>query len=126
MANPVQAWTGASASRLQAALRLSTEDFARRLGVAARTVANWHAQPERFPRPEMQQLLDTILEGASAGARARFDTSMSAETAPPTSGLHVAIAVVTRGPNVLLVQRRDGGGLTWQFPAGIVKPESSA
>jgi 8-oxo-dGTP pyrophosphatase MutT (NUDIX family)/DNA-binding XRE family transcriptional regulator len=37
--------------------------------------------------------------------------------------LTAAIAVVTDGPNVLLVCRRsDAGTLSWQFPAGIVKP----
>ncbi|WP_327307967.1 NUDIX hydrolase [Streptomyces sp. NBC_01298] len=36
--------------------------------------------------------------------------------------LRIAIAVVLRGAEVLLVQRRDGGDLHWQFPAGMVKP----
>jgi len=121
----MQAWTGASASRLQAALRLSTEDFAHQLGVAPRTIANWHAQPERVPRPEMQQLLDMILERAPQAARARFAASQTMD-ADPSAGLHVAIAIVQRTHDVLLVQRRDGELLSWQFPAGIVKPETSA
>jgi 8-oxo-dGTP diphosphatase len=123
----MQAWTGASATHLQAALRLSNEDFARQMGVATRTVANWHAQPERTPRPEMQQLLDTMLERAPASARARFEATNERDGAPtPPAGLHVAIAIVTRRQHVLLVQRRDSDRLSWQFPAGVVKPEKSA
>ena len=123
--NPMQPWTGASASRLQTALRLSTEDFARQLRVATRTVANWHAQPERVPRPEIQQLLDSLFEGATVGAKERFSAATAIAGSTPT-GLHVAIAIVLRQQYVLLVQRRDGNLLSWQFPAGIVKPESSA
>jgi 8-oxo-dGTP pyrophosphatase MutT (NUDIX family) len=41
--------------------------------------------------------------------------------------LTVAIAVVADGPNVLLVCRRsDDGTLSWQFPAGVVKPGTNA
>jgi 8-oxo-dGTP pyrophosphatase MutT (NUDIX family) len=40
--------------------------------------------------------------------------------------LRVAIAVVRREGDVLLVCRQDGSDMTWQFPAGIVKPGGSA
>ena len=120
-----ESWTGADAARLQAALRLSNDDFAHRLGVAPRTVATWHAQPERRPRPEMQRALDTALTLAPEEAKARFGPG--APSASPTgTGLHVAIAIVLRQAQVLLVQRRDGELLNWQFPAGVVKPEKSA
>jgi 8-oxo-dGTP pyrophosphatase MutT (NUDIX family) len=38
--------------------------------------------------------------------------------------LRVAVAVVIKDSEVLLVCRRgdDGGGISWQFPAGIMKP----
>ncbi len=37
--------------------------------------------------------------------------------------LKVAVAVVTDGPNVLLVRPRNSiGDMSWQFPAGVVKP----
>jgi 8-oxo-dGTP pyrophosphatase MutT (NUDIX family) len=39
--------------------------------------------------------------------------------------LRVAIAVVVRGDEVLLVCRRGSDALTWQFPAGVVKPGAS-
>ena len=40
----------------------------------------------------------------------------------------VAIAVVVTDSDVLMVRRRDAdpSGITWQFPAGIVKPRASA
>ncbi|WP_217281642.1 NUDIX hydrolase [Kibdelosporangium persicum] len=42
--------------------------------------------------------------------------------------LRVAVAVVVRDSKVLVVCRRgdDGNGISWQFPAGIVKPGMSA
>jgi 8-oxo-dGTP diphosphatase len=42
--------------------------------------------------------------------------------------LTVAIAVVVTETDVLMVCRRDAdsSGISWQFPAGIVKPGSSA
>jgi hypothetical protein len=68
------AWTGQSACVLQAALRLSNEAFAARLGIGVRTVAAWHQKPTLRPQSEMQQLLDTALEQASASVKARFAT----------------------------------------------------
>jgi DNA-binding transcriptional regulator YiaG len=46
---PVLEWTGRLASALQRALRMSNEEFAEHLGVAARTVSTWHQKPERVP-----------------------------------------------------------------------------
>lgn len=122
---PPESWTGADAARLQSALRFSNEDFAHALGINARTIATWHAQPSRRPRPEMQRALDTALGLASAEVKARFGASAPSEALAPV-GLHVAIAIVVRERHVLLVQRRDGDLLSWQFPAGVVKPEKSA
>jgi hypothetical protein len=68
----VTGWTGESASELQAALRLSNDAFAARLGIGVRTVASWHQKPELRPRPEMQQLLDTTLAQAGQDVRDRF------------------------------------------------------
>lgn len=124
----VNDWTGRTACILQAALRLSNEAFAEHLGVAVRTVATWHQKPDLTPRSEMQQLLDTALERAPAGVRARFAQLVTETSAPPTAPdaqlLRVAIAVVLRESEVLVVCRRgdDGRGITWQFPAGMVKP----
>lgn len=68
----MQRWTGADACRLQAALRMSHEAFAAKIGVATRTVAGWHERPQTVPRPEMQQALDVLLERAPAGVLSRF------------------------------------------------------
>ncbi len=65
-------WTGKTASALQAALRMSNESFAEHLGIGVRTVATWHQKPDLRPRPEMQQLLDTVLAQAPDAARRRF------------------------------------------------------
>lgn len=124
-------WTAAEAAALQTALRLTNEAFAANLGIAVRTVAGWHARPEVQPRAEMQQLLDTLLERATTAERARFRMHLDEPaTAPSTEAqqLRVAIAIVVRNSDVLMVCRRseDPAALGWQFPAGVVKPGSSA
>jgi 8-oxo-dGTP pyrophosphatase MutT (NUDIX family) len=126
------AWTGRTACALQAALRLTNEAFAKQLGVAVRTVATWHEKPDLTPRTEIQQLLDTVYERASDAVRGRFAQFVSGGTPPPRDSAHppaghtltVAIAIVRSESNVLIVQHRgdDGGGISWQFPAGVVKP----
>ncbi|WP_206074376.1 NUDIX hydrolase [Antribacter gilvus] len=127
----IEAWTGEHATRLQAALRMSNEDFAAHLDVATRTVAGWHANPAITPRPEIQQRLDVALERTSAGERQRFEALARPMSEPPSASdaphqLYAAIAIVQKGDSVLLVQRRDSASLAWQFPAGIVKPGASA
>ncbi|MFD5419455.1 NUDIX hydrolase [Streptomyces sp. NPDC127069] len=122
----IDTWTGRMACWLQASLRLGNQAFADHLGVALRTVAGWHAQPDLVPRHDIQSALDTVYEKAPAAVHARFARfATQAETAT-AQALRVAIAVVVRAGEVLLVQRRDHGGLTWQFPAGVVKPGGDA
>jgi transcriptional regulator with XRE-family HTH domain len=92
----VQLWTGRTACALQAALRMTNESFAAHLGTAVRTVATWHQKPDRVPSAEIQQALDTTLERAGEGTRARFtrnaaDTGVQLEsrlepTSPPIEG----------------------------------------
>ncbi|MGW4489772.1 transcriptional regulator [Amycolatopsis sp. NPDC004368] len=77
-------WTGRTASALQAALRLSNERFAERLGIAARTVAGWHQKPDLRPKSEMQQLLDTALEQATTAERARFAEHVGTTASEPS------------------------------------------
>ncbi len=128
----IEVWTGRGACTLQAALRMTNERFAAHLGVAIRTVAQWHAAPAIIPRTEIQQALDTAYERASEPARRRFEllAANSPSQAPPSGAaagaqaLRVAVAIVTRRADVLLVCRRgdDAAGIRWQFPAGVVKP----
>lgn len=126
----VNAWTGRTACALQAALRLTNEAFAADLGVAVRTVATWHQRPDVRPKADVQQALDTALERAPETAKTRFarlvdrhQTPVPA-TPPTAQALRVAVAVVVKDSDVLIVCRRgdDGGGISWQFPAGVVKP----
>ncbi|QSS91313.1 NUDIX hydrolase [Streptomyces sp. M54] len=127
----IDVWTGHRACMLQSALRLTREAFADRLGISTRTVATWHSDPDVIPRSEMQQLLDAVFESAPATVRQRFallvtsSSGQSTEAAgPQPQALRVAIAVVVRDEEVLLVCRRgdDASGITWQFPAGVIKP----
>lgn len=92
-----------------------------------RTVASWHANPDVVPRPEIQQALDTIFEKAGEAVHRRFNRlSRPTPGAVEAQALRAAIAVVQRGDEVLLVCRRGDTSLTWQFPAGVVKPGVSA
>lgn len=121
-------WTGRAACALQAALRMSNDAFADHLGVAVRTVAAWHSKPDVTPRSEMQDALDTALERASDRVKARFAQLVAPQAATEVDiaqALRVAIAVVVNDSDeVLVVCRRgeDGAGISWQFPAGMVKP----
>lgn len=119
----VGTWTGRSACLLQEAMRLTNEAFAERLGISARTITRWHANPEMIHRNEVQQILDLAYEGAGEAVQRRFALLVR----PPAprmeaQALRVAIAIVLRGDDVLLVCRRGDGELRWQFPAGMVKP----
>lgn len=118
----VDEWSGRYANALQSALRMTREEFAEHLGVAPRTVAAWHKDPGIVPRAEIQRALDTVHEKAPEPVRRRFDALTSPQTPVEAQALRVAIAVVVRTGTVLLVCRRGSDALTWQFPAGVVKP----
>jgi 8-oxo-dGTP diphosphatase len=106
---------------------LTNESFADRLGVAVRTVAGWHAQPDVVPRTEIQAALDTAHARAGDQVRQRFALlSRPASATAEAQALRVAIAIVVRGSEVLLVCRRGDDAITWQFPAGVVKPGRNA
>jgi 8-oxo-dGTP diphosphatase len=104
-------------------MRLTNEAFAERLGISERTISRWHSSPEMIHRTEVQQILDLAYEGAGEGVQRRFALLVR----PPAprveaQALRVAIAIVLRDGDVLLVCRRGDGDLRWQFPAGMVKP----
>lgn len=106
---------------------MTQEEFASHLGVAVRTVAAWRASPALVPQNETQRILDTAYKRAGEEVRKRF-IHLARPAAGPlqAQALRVAIAVVMRGTDVLLVCRQDGSDISWQFPAGIVKPGGSA
>lgn len=102
---------------------MTNEAFAERLGISPRTVSRWHSSPGMVHRSEVQQILDTAFEQAGDAVQRRFALLLR----PPAQrieaqALRVAIAVVVRDADVLLVCRRGDGELRWQFPAGMVKP----
>ena len=102
---------------------MTNEAFAERLGISPRTISRWHAQPDMTHRTEVQQILDIAHREAGEEVQQRFALLLR----PPAprmeaQALRVAIAIVLRGDDVLLVCRRGDGELRWQFPAGMVKP----
>lgn len=105
---------------------MTNDAFADHLGVGVRTVASWHSSPGIVPRAEIQSALDTAFERGSASVQRRFSLLVRpSPSAVEAQALRVAIALVTRGDEVLLVCRRGSDALTWQFPAGVVKPGAS-
>ena len=122
----VVTWTGSTACALQQALRMTNDAFASHLGVGVRTVASWHSSPGIVPRTEIQSALDTAYERSTPSVRRRFSLLVRpSPAAVEAQALRVAIAVVTRDDEVLLVCRRGSDALSWQFPAGVVKPGAS-
>lgn len=125
-------WTGREAAALQSALRLTNQTFADRLGIARRTVAGWHADPELMPRMEMQQLLDELQTRLSPAELDRFHRCLATDAGGTATSdreaLRAAIAIVAGEQGVLVVRRRadSSAALNWQFPAGIIKPGGSA
>jgi 8-oxo-dGTP diphosphatase len=108
-------------------MRMTNEAFAEHLGISDRTISRWHASPEMVHRIEVQQILDTAYEQAGEAVQRRFSLlARPPEPAQQAQALRVAIAVVVRGAEVLLVCRRGGDSITWQFPAGVVKPGAKA
>lgn len=102
---------------------MTNEEFAERLGLSDRTISRWHSSPAMKHRPEVQQILDLAYEGAGDAVQRRFALLMRPpEPRMEAQALRVAIAVVLRGEDILLVCRRGDGSIRWQFPAGMVKP----
>ena len=75
----IEQWTGARATALRHAMRLTNEGFAQKLGVSVRAVAKWSAQPDLSPSTQFQQMLDTVLGQLDDPTRQRF----SMLVAPP-------------------------------------------
>ncbi|MGW4944505.1 hypothetical protein ACWEOZ_23270 [Actinoplanes sp. NPDC004185] len=93
----VSTWTGRYAASLRLALRMSCDDFAAHLGVSARGVAKWEAQPTGELALRTQDLLDVALTRANDEVRARFALKMEELASQPeaTSG-QPSLTVVPR------------------------------
>lgn len=61
-----------------------------------------------------------------AGEEELFVVYRGHETDPASKGKEAAVTIVEREGKVLLVKCAVGGGPTWQFPAGQLKPNSDA
>lgn len=102
---------------------MTQEQFAEFVEVSVRTVGKWHSSQDGRPRSDVQRLLDAAYKRATEEARQRFHMLIRPRpVAPHAQAFRVAVAVVTRGQDVLLVCRRGDAALNWQFPAGTVKP----
>ena len=75
----VNVWTGATASALRSALRMTNEEFARELGAAVRTVVKWNSDPNIVPITEIQRALDTLLRRASPEVKERFASILGSQ-----------------------------------------------
>jgi transcriptional regulator with XRE-family HTH domain len=78
----IDQWTGRHANALRAAMRMTNEAFAERLGVASRTIAKWRERQEMVPSPQLQEALDTMLHQANDETRARFAANLGVEDRP--------------------------------------------
>jgi 8-oxo-dGTP diphosphatase len=125
---PTHEWTGSDATALRKALHMTETRFASTLGVSPRAVGHWASHPTAVPR--VQDRLDELLASSTPAVKIRFEELTANGKAAPTGSaqaLRVAIAVVQRADQVLLVRRRnESTGLSWQFCAGIVKPGEHA
>jgi hypothetical protein len=78
-------WTGHRAAALQAALRLTCDEYAAYLGVSRRTVMNWRANPSVVPCKLHQRCLDTAHKRADVDEAARFATLLRGAGLPAHS-----------------------------------------
>jgi 8-oxo-dGTP diphosphatase len=102
---------------------MTQEDFAEFVEVSVRTVGKWHSSRDGRPRSDVQKLLDAAYKRASPDARQRFHLlARGGAQVHQAQAFRVAVAVVMRDKDVLLVCRRGDDALSWQFPAGTVKP----
>lgn len=120
----VTEWTARHACALQAALRHTNGSFARMLRIGERTVTKWHAEPRIVPRAPIQRTLQALYRDAPEDAQALFAQLLHGADQPSAQALRVAISLVARENQVLLVCRRgdEAGGIKWQLPAGVIKP----
>ena len=71
--------------------------------------------------------LDPAAAARAVSAAGTATSPIGDDAATGVQVLTVAIAIVVKDAEVLLVRRRDdSAGLAWQFPAGVVKPGADA
>jgi transcriptional regulator with XRE-family HTH domain len=78
----IQKWTAREVRALREALRMSSRDFAGRLGLSDRAVSKWESPTKpTVPRADSQAMLDTMLAKASDDERARFERFLADDPA---------------------------------------------
>jgi len=109
---------------------MSNDSFAAHLGVAARTIAMWHQKSGRVPNSEIQQALDTALERAGEGAKARFAKSLAeldtvldatkplSDSSAPAEDETAAVSRLTATPSSVIMSGEvadaaDGDPMGW-------------
>ena len=79
-------WTGADATALRAALRLSQAQFAARAGVSLSVVKKWKRRGATIElQPFFSDLMDTMLKQATPDQRRRFFATQEEAATQPTS-----------------------------------------
>jgi hypothetical protein len=81
----VREWTGAEATALRRALRMTEPRFATVLRVSKRTVSNWSSQPHTVPRSDAQEQLDELFATAPPDVKLRFAGQIDGTMPPPAA-----------------------------------------
>lgn len=129
-------WTAREACALQAALRMSKQEYAALLGIGLTTISDWHEKPDMRPRPAMQRILDTALAQAPPAVRERFaaltgqaalagSVSAAENASAGDTGSGPAPAPVTISTNLGIVSTGDNATIdarTIHLPAEAVRP----
>lgn len=105
----VLTWTGREADALRAALRLTQDGFAERLGVSTRSVCRWRAEPEKTLSNTVQQMLDVLFEQLEGDLRVmrRFVAALRGSAADPRARREMAPPVVMAAEMTLMQARID-------------------
>jgi len=107
--------------------RLDARQSLRQLAAAAHCSHSYISDMElgrkAAPDEKLARLLDDALD--ADGTLVRLAGASHGVAPVQTQAMRVAIATVIRDEEVLLVCRRSEESSSWQFPAGVVKPESS-
>lgn len=124
----VDRWTKRLALVLQEAMRETNEDFAAFLGVAPRTVAKWHENPNSDLRPNTQRMLDTALKKADESAQRRFALLIGEHRTTSAAESTAGQVIEARSNGVSVAEHRlaedpqIGAALGWLDGASGSKP----
>lgn len=113
MVTVVPVWTGAKASALRLALRLTMEELSTRIGgISPRGVGRWESEPDMSPGMVSQRDLDYLLKSATEDEQARFTLLLQdlARPAHPDGG--ATDLQINRATKLLIPVRSPRGTTT--------------